>query len=220
MVRYPGVFKLRRGNAWPKTSVDHNLRMDWDAPWPNTEGERLSLVLATLYDAKDLCATADLSTFDYFSTVRPASLGDDDFTDFLRRLLALPNQRTYTMRTREGRAVGCSSFLDIRSAHRGLEVGFTWIASWARGTKVNPEAKLLMLGFAFERLGALRIQLKCDARNEHSAAAIAKLGARFEGRLRRHIVMPDGYVRDTMMFSVTDAEWPEVRAGLETRLVG
>ena len=77
-----------------------------------------------------------------------------------------------------------------------------------------------MLGFAFERLGALRVQLKCDARNARSAAAIAKLGARPEGRLRRHIVMPDGYVRDTLMFSVTDEEWPTVRAGLERRLVG
>ena len=194
--------------------------MDWNEPWGEIEGRGLTLVPTTLEDANDLRGTADERTFAYFSTVRPSTMGAQDFATFLNALLALPNQRTYTMRDADGRAVGCSSYLDIRPAHRGLEVGFTWIAPWARGTKANPEAKLLMLGFAFERLAALRVQLKCDARNERSAAAITKLGARFEGRLRRHIVMPDGYVRDTLMFSVTDEEWPEVRAGLERRLVG
>lgn len=194
--------------------------MDWNGPWGTIEGEGLTLTPTTLEHAACLREMTDLATFDYFSTLRPASLGLDDFTEFVRSLLALPNQRSYTMWSKSGEAVGCSSFLDIRPAHRGLEVGFTWIAPGWRGTRVNPEAKLLMLGFAFERLGALRVQLKCDARNERSAAAIAKLGAAFEGRLRRHMVMPDGYVRDTLMFSVTDAEWPAVRAGLERRRVG
>lgn len=166
-------------------------------------------------DADDLRSTFDAATFAHFS-MQPEA---DDFDGFLRRLLAVPDQRTYTMHT-DGEAVGSSTFLDLRPAHRGLEIGFTWIAPAWRGTFVNPEAKLLMLRHAFETLGCLRVQLKCDARNARSAAAIAKLGAVFEGRLRRHMTMPDGYVRDTLMFSVTDEEWPQVRAGLERRLLG
>jgi len=114
--------------------------------------------------------------------------------------------------------VGVSCYLDIRPAHRGLEIGGTWIAATYQGTAVNPEAKYLLLRHAFETLGAVRVQLKTDGRNGQSQAAIAKLGAVREGVLRRHLIMPDGYVRDTVMYSITDAEWPSVRDRLATRL--
>ncbi|MDX2131518.1 MAG: GNAT family protein [Planctomycetota bacterium] len=117
-----------------------------------------------------------------------------------------------------GRVVGASCYLDVRPQHRGLEIGATFIARDQRGTRVNPEAKLLMLGHAFDTLGCVRVQLKCDARNLASAAAIAKLGAVREGVLRRHMVMHDGFMRDTVMFSITDAEWPGVRQRLLARL--
>ncbi len=118
------------------------------------------------------------------------------------------------------RVIGTSSYIDIRPAHRGLEVGFTWIAAPHRGGPANPEMKLLLLRHAFESLGAVRVQLKCDARNVQSAAAIRKLGATLEGVLRKHVVLPDGYIRDSMMFSVIASEWPGVRAGLEARVAG
>jgi ribosomal-protein-alanine N-acetyltransferase len=117
-----------------------------------------------------------------------------------------------------GEFFGSSSFFDVREEHLGIEIGHTWISKGFRGTFVNPEMKFLMLRHAFEDLGAIRVQLKTDARNEQSQAAMRKLGLTFEGVLRKHIVMPDGFIRDTVMFSVIDTEWPEVKAKLIERL--
>jgi len=114
--------------------------------------------------------------------------------------------------------VGVTSYLDIRPEHRGLEVGFTWITPSKQRTKVNPESKYLLLKHAFEDQQALRVQLKTDLRNTQSQRAIEKLGAVREGVLRKHMIRPDGYVRDTVMYCVTCDEWPAVRAGLECRL--
>ncbi len=117
-----------------------------------------------------------------------------------------------------GEAVGGTTFLDVASADRRVEIGNTWLGRAVWRTAVNTEAKLLLLRYAFEELGCNRVQLKTDARNERSQAAIARLGAVREGVLRAHMVMPDGWVRDTVMFSVIAAEWPAVRARLEARL--
>jgi RimJ/RimL family protein N-acetyltransferase len=116
-----------------------------------------------------------------------------------------------------GRLVGTSSFLNINRAHRNVEIGATFYRPEARGGPVNPECKLLMLAHAFAA-GAIRVELVTDARNSRSAAAIQKLGAKPEGVLRRHKITWTGHVRDTLVFSITDEEWPEVRAGLEARL--
>ena len=94
----------------------------------------------------------------------------------------------------------------------------TFIDPAFRGTFVNPEMKFLMLQHAFETEGAIRVQLKTDARNAHSRAAILKLGAKFEGVLRKHGMQVDGTVRDTAMYSITDEEWPEVKQRLTARL--
>jgi RimJ/RimL family protein N-acetyltransferase len=94
----------------------------------------------------------------------------------------------------------------------------TWIGKPHRGTKVNPEIKLLMIGHAFEVMGCERVQLKTDGRNIHSQRAIEKLGAKKEGILRRHGQMPDCFMRDTVMYSILPEEWPEVKAGLLARL--
>ncbi len=117
-----------------------------------------------------------------------------------------------------GRAVGFTNYMDISEQHRTLEVGGTWIGRpWWR-TPLNTEAKLLVLGHAFEHRGAHRVTLKTDIRNERSQAAIARLGARREGVLRHHYVRKDGTLRDTVMFSVIAPEWPEVRDRLQARL--
>ena len=111
-----------------------------------------------------------------------------------------------------------TTYLDIRPEHRGLEIGMTWYAPSARGTKVNPEAKLLLLEHAFERLDAIRVQLKTDQRNVQSQRAIAKLGAVYEGTLRNHMIFESGYIRNTVMYSITPEEWPSVKQGLLDRL--
>lgn len=129
------------------------------------------------------------------------------------------SEGTYAVRSRgDGSLVGSSRYLAVRPDDRALEVGWTWFnpAVWRSG--VNVETKLLMLGHAFEDLGCVRVELKTDARNERSRAAIAALPARFEGILRNHMIVPDVGQRDTAMFSVIDSEWPTVRANLERRL--
>jgi len=124
------------------------------------------------------------------------------------------------VRGSDGRIVGTTRYLDIRRPHRGLEIGWTWLAPEARRTALNTEAKYLMLRQAFAGWGARRVQLKTDARNAVSRAAILRLGATFEGVLRQHLHRPhDGYVRDSAMFSLVAAEWPAARDRLAARLL-
>ena len=125
-----------------------------------------------------------------------------------------------------GRAVGRSTYMDIRAEHRGLEIGRTWIGRAWQGTRVNPEAKYLMLRHAFEHLQppAIRVQITTNITNLHSQAAIAKLGAVREGVLRKSRIMPPALlrtqplVRDWVIFSILDDEWPAVKQRLEARL--
>jgi RimJ/RimL family protein N-acetyltransferase len=125
-----------------------------------------------------------------------------------------------TVRQSDGGVVGSTRYLDIRRPHRALEIGWTWLAPEAQRTAVNTEAKFLMLRHAFENQGAIRVQLKTDERNERSRQAIARLGAVFEGILRNYQTRAyDGYVRNTAMFSITDSEWPAVKAGLQAKLL-
>ena len=120
-------------------------------------------------------------------------------------------------RLADGAVVGTTSFLALRPAHGGVEIGATFYAPDARGGPVNPECKRLLLAQAFGA-GAVRVEFMVDVRNLRSQAAVAKLGAVREGVLRRHKITWTGHVRDTAVFSVTDLEWPAVRAGLDERL--
>ncbi len=114
-----------------------------------------------------------------------------------------------------GRAAGSTRFLDIQRAHSSLEIGWTWLAKAHQRTRMNTECKYLLLRHAFEDLGAIRVQLKTDGRNLQSQRAIERLGAVREGTLRKQRRLWDGYVRDTVYFSVLDDEWPLVKQRLE-----
>lgn len=168
--------------------------------------------------APQLFEVADPGIFPYmWSWANVSSV--EAFRDNIRGILALSDWVSFAIVSQEtGKAIGATSYLDIRPAHRGLEIGSTWIGRAYHGTPVNPENKYLLLRHAFETLGAIRVQLKTDGRNLQSQAAIAKLGAKLEGTMRKHIIMPDGYFRDTVMYSITDDGWPGVKAGLEARL--
>lgn len=113
-----------------------------------------------------------------------------------------------------GRVIGSTRYLDIRPAHRGLEIGWTWLAKdqWRNG--VNTECKYLLLHHAFEATGAIRVQLKTHRLNFRSRQAIERIGAQFEGILRNAVIMPDGTFRDSAYYSVIDSEWPAVRRHL------
>jgi RimJ/RimL family protein N-acetyltransferase len=114
--------------------------------------------------------------------------------------------------------VGTSSYLEISPRDARLEIGFTAYTPAVWGGVVNPETKLLLLGYAFETLNAGRVQLKTDVRNGRSQQAIARLGAQYEGVLRRYQRRSDDTVRDTVLFSMLADEWPVARAGLIARL--
>lgn len=117
----------------------------------------------------------------------------------------------------QGALVGQTCFLNMRFEHACVEIGATWYTRDAQGGIVNPTCKLLMLGAAFDA-GAERVELKTDALNAKSRAAILKMGATFEGIHRHHMIRPDGTHRDTAWFSVIREEWPAVKAGLERRI--
>jgi RimJ/RimL family protein N-acetyltransferase len=117
-----------------------------------------------------------------------------------------------------GRAIGSTRFMSIVPEHRRLEIGWTWVGTAYQRTGANREAKLLQLSHAFEVLGANRVEFKTHARNERSRAALAGIGATFEGIFRSHMIMPDGPLRDSAYFSVIADEWPTVKAGLVASL--
>lgn len=113
--------------------------------------------------------------------------------------------------------VATTSFHHISSANRTVEIGSTFYRPEVRGTAVNPELKLLLLEHAFS-CDALRVQLTVDRRNERSLAAVAKLAAVREGVLRRHLITWTGHLSDTVVFSIIETEWPNVRERLRVRL--
>lgn len=120
-------------------------------------------------------------------------------------------------RLADNRLVGSTSFLAITPEHARVEIGATWYEPSAQATAVNPEAKYLLLGHAF-LAHYNRVELKTDAKNTRSQAAMRKMGATEEGTLRGHMWMPQGYWRDSIYFSVLASEWPAVKAKFEARL--
>lgn len=117
-----------------------------------------------------------------------------------------------------GKVVGSTRYMNIEAPHRRLEIGTTWIGKSFQRTAINTEAKYLMLRHAFESLSCIAVDLRTHEKNLQSRAAIERLGARLDGVLRNHRIMPDGSLRNTAAYSIVDAEWPEVKARLEARL--
>ena len=117
-----------------------------------------------------------------------------------------------------GAVIGATSYCNVELEAPRLEIGHTWTAASAQRTGVNTESKLLLLTHAFEELGCIAVEFRTHWHNRQSRTAIAALGAKQDGVLRNHRRQPDGSLRDTVVFSITDAEWPAVRAGLRARL--
>ena len=119
---------------------------------------------------------------------------------------------------KDGRIVGSTAYLNVVPHHKRLEIGSTWYSLDVQGTVVNPECKFLLLKHAFEDWRAVRVQLGTHVSNMHSQKAILKLGAKFEGRLRSHGIMPDGHPRDSFLYSIVANEWVEVKSRLVRRI--
>ena len=167
--------------------------------------------------AGELRRAAGAQTFRYFATPDFDSWHAKSLQDDPRHRLSFAVRRL-----RDGALLGSTSYFDMAEADGRLEIGSTWYAQAARGTAVNPEAKLLLLANAFEA-GYHCVVLRTCSRNDRSRAAILKLGAKEDGILRAAVWMPpspdrDGYFRDSVFYSILAEEWPGVRAGLEARL--
>ena len=117
-----------------------------------------------------------------------------------------------------GRVAGATRYLNIVPKDRGLEIGGTWYGIEFQRTAINTECKYLLMTHAFETLGAIRVQLKTDSRNERSQKAIERIGAKKEGILRNHMILPDGYFRHSVFYSILDTEWPDVKKNLEAMM--
>lgn len=163
--------------------------------------------------APDLLATiADAAVWRFMPDAPPADLPAMQtwLTNTLTRAAAgLISPFAIVDRT-NGRCVGSTRFLDLQPHHRGVEIGYTWLAPQVQRTAINTECKFLLLRYAFEVGSAIRVQLKTDARNEQSQRAILRIGAKFEGCLRHNMLMHDGHRRDSMYYSILASEWPEV----------
>ena len=183
------------------------------------DGMRISLepLAYEHYDA--LCAAGLDPDLWHATTIRMTSAAD--MREYLDRAMATAVARTaipFTIRVREGGAVaGMTRLYNFVPDHRRIEIGFSWIVRPWQGTGINVEAKFLLLRHAFEEWQLVRVQLKTAASNLRSQRAIEKLGAVREGLLRNHRRLADGRLDHTVMYSITDSEWPQVKAGLEAR---
>jgi RimJ/RimL family protein N-acetyltransferase len=166
-----------------------------------------------------LAAAADGELWNLTVTLVPSRATIGEYLAAAFRARDAGHELPFAIRdTARNRIVGTTRFRSIALAHRRLEIGSTWLAASAQRTAINTEAKLLLLAHAFEALGCQRVELVTDVLNTRSRAAIARLGAKQEGILRSHRIMPGGRVRDSVYFSILAAEWPAVRAGLREKL--
>jgi RimJ/RimL family protein N-acetyltransferase len=185
------------------------------------EGQTVRLEPLAMSHAPALAAVAEPDIFEHFNTVL-RTLGDVEA--YIADTLAAAErgvERPFVIIEKEtGSPVGSTRYLDIQRNHRTLEIGSTWLAKRVWRSRVNTECKYLLLRHAFEELKVMRVQLKTDRRNLRSRTAIERIGGRFEGILRHHMLVRGGVVRDTAFFGITDTEWPEVKTRLEAMLTG
>ena len=175
--------------------------------------------LATRHEAALRAAAADARISTWFPLALHEAGQFDAWFDISREAFEERREVPFaTIDRASGAVLGSTRFMALRPEHRCVEIGGTWLAPAAWRTGANVEAKLLMLGHAFEQLGCIRVELKTDARNDRSRRAMEALPAQFEGIHRQHYVLRDGTLRDSAWYSVIDREWPDVRANLERRL--
>lgn len=210
----------------PRPAADH-----WptSAGWPVPAGTVLRGIHVELQvggptvDSQELFSALDSDQVWAHVGGRPADAVA--LAGLIRQRLADPTWCPWTVRLLRpvagllpGAIVGTSSYLEVVAGDARGEIGSTLYAPTVWGSAVNPECKLLLLEYAFQTLGFGRVQLKTDIRNHRSQQAIARLGAHYEGTLRRYQRRADGSVRDTVLFSITAEDWPAVAAHLRQRL--
>jgi len=187
---------------------------------PTLEGDFVRLTPLTREHVLDLVnACEDGKLYDLWYTWIPNPEGMIQEID---RRLGLYEAETMipfaTIDKATGRAIGMTTFMNIKLTNFKVEIGSTWLAASYQGSPINPEAKLLMLDYAFEVLNCNAVELRTHEKNDQSRAAIEKLGAKLDGILRNDMVMPNGTIRNTAVYSITRDEWPMAKSNLISRL--
>ncbi|ROQ37266.1 RimJ/RimL family protein N-acetyltransferase [Frondihabitans sp. PhB188] len=194
--------------------------MDFTAR-PTLTGDLVTLAPLSPEHAADLAeavAAGELWTTWYATHIAAPETMADDIDARLALHAAGQSVPWAIVDNRTGHAVGITTVLNLEPANRRLEIGSTWIGREFQRTGINTEAKLLLLRHAFESLGCIAVEFRVHWHNQQSRAAVARLGAKQDGVLRNHKVWPDGTIRDTVVFSIIDGEWPTVRQSLIQRL--
>lgn len=187
---------------------------------PVLEGDYVRLEPLSHERAAELsAATEDGKLYELWYTAIPSPAGMKAEID---RRLGLYEAGTMmpfaTIDVATDKAIGMTTFMNIKLENLKVEIGSTWMANSYQGTAINPEAKLLMLSYAFDVLGCNAVELRTHEKNAQSRAAIEKLGAKLDGLLRNDMIMPTGTIRNTAVYSITKEEWPAVHNGLVARL--
>ena len=187
--------------------------------------------LTPAHEESLIAATRDGELWNTKVTIIPPPERMKDYIQFALDGLAQENQLPFVINRKTSaftesagdfpacdEVVGSTRFYEIFPKDRKCAIGYTWLAQSAQRSPVNTECKLLLLTHAFETWKCVRVELITDVRNQQSRAAILRLGARQEGILRKHLILPSGRVRDSVFFSIVDDEWPEVKARLQSKL--
>lgn len=184
------------------------------------EGRHVVLSPLTMAHAEPLVAAAsDGELWNTTVTIIPDSAGVTSYIEAALTGQSLGKELPFVIINKSSnQVVGTTRFYEIRPNDRAAAIGYTWLARSAQRTPINTEAKLLLLTHAFETWQCMRVELITDVLNEQSRAAILRLGAKQEGILRKHLILPSGRVRDSVVFSIIDSEWPEVKLRLLTKL--
>ena len=192
--------------------------MTWIKPVSLAGRYALLVPLAREHDAALRRAVADGELWKLWYTTIP---DPDGMPAEIERRLALQSQGTmlpFTVFDGAGEAVGMTTYMNIDPTHRRVEIGSTWYRKSAQRTPLNTECKLLLLKHAFDDLACIAVEFRTHFFNTTSRQAIERLGAKLDGILRSHQMDRNGLLRDTCVYSITRAEWPTVRKGLEWRL--
>lgn len=187
---------------------------------PTLRGEHVGLRPLSLDDAAALeraAADGELGSLWYTSVPGPG-----EAIDYVRRALdehARGSSLPFAVLDHHGEAVGSTRYCNLEPEHRRLEIGYTWYARRVQRTALNTQAKRLLLAHAFEQLQCVAVEFRTHWLNQASRRAIERLGARQDGVLRNHRVLPDGSLRDTVVYSIIASEWPAVRRHLDHHLM-
>ena len=191
-------------------------------PWPDPitlRGEHATLVPLTTEHEPALTEAArdgELWKLWYTSVPAPEKMA----ADIQRRLglQASGSMLPFAVLDASGAVAGETTYMNIDAVHKRVEIGSTWYATRVQRTPLNTECKLMLLTHAFETLRCIAVELRTHAMNSQSRRAIERLGAKLDGILRNHMRMPNGTLRDTVVYSIIESEWPTVRAHLQWQL--